>query len=170
MDKISCDICMDLIPLVQDGVASDDSVLAVKEHIKSCPQCRALYAVHPQTEIPSRKLEIKVKNKLQTFFAVLTCIGIFFGISLLVNEGILYMVLILPIIGACSYVIYHWSALWKIPPVLSIVFLIAHMISMLQGADFNLLGVVFWIVVITAFTELGTLIVGLMHFAFRKEN
>ena len=34
--KISCDVILDLMPLVKDGVASDDSSTIVKEHIKNC--------------------------------------------------------------------------------------------------------------------------------------
>ena len=33
--NISCDIILDLIPLVKDGVASEDSVKIVHEHIKA---------------------------------------------------------------------------------------------------------------------------------------
>ena len=40
MDKISCDICMDLIPLVKDGIASEDSCDAVKKHISKCEKCK----------------------------------------------------------------------------------------------------------------------------------
>ena len=43
MNEITCDVCMDLIPLVQDGVASQDSVLAVENHIKNC-FCKHIYA------------------------------------------------------------------------------------------------------------------------------
>ena len=32
MNEISCDVCMDLIPLVQDGIASEDSREAVEQH------------------------------------------------------------------------------------------------------------------------------------------
>lgn len=35
MNKISCDICMDLIPLVKDGIASEDSGNAVKNILMS---------------------------------------------------------------------------------------------------------------------------------------
>ena len=42
MNKISCEICKDLIPLVKDGIASEDSVAAVEEHIKECENCKAL--------------------------------------------------------------------------------------------------------------------------------
>ena len=45
MDKISCDICMDLIPLVKDGIASEDSCDAVKKHISKCEKCKVEFDV-----------------------------------------------------------------------------------------------------------------------------
>ena len=41
--EITCEMCMDLMPLVRDGVASEDSRLAVEDHLRSCPRCRDLY-------------------------------------------------------------------------------------------------------------------------------
>lgn len=170
MNKLSCDICMDLMPLVQDGVASEDSVLAVEEHIASCPVCRALYQAPPAAEKNDRAVAVKIKHKLQTFCAFLTVLGMFFGISLLENQGNLYILFVMPLIGACSYPVYRWKALWKDPLILSVLYLIAHMISLAQGAELNLLGMVLWILMITVFTDVGVLIVGLLHFAFRKEK
>ena len=40
MNKIDCEICMDLIPLVKDGIASEESYKAVEEHVKECETCR----------------------------------------------------------------------------------------------------------------------------------
>ena len=34
--KITCDMCLDLMPLVLDGLASEDSEKAVREHIAGC--------------------------------------------------------------------------------------------------------------------------------------
>lgn len=170
MRKISCDMCMDLIPLVQDGVASDDSALAVKEHIAACPQCRALYDERPPVEADPSRINTKIKTKLRSFFAFLVLIGMFFGISLLVQEGIFYIALFLPLLGACSYVVFHWKALWKMPILLGVLFLIAHGITVIQGEDLNLLGIAFLVLANSIMTDIGTLIVGLLHFAFRKEN
>lgn len=170
MSNISCDICMDLIPLVQDSVASEGSLLAVKQHIASCPQCRALYDERPPADADHPRLNAKVKTKLHGFFAFLVLLGIFFGISLLVQEGILYLELFLPLLGVCSYVVFRWKALWKMPLLLGVLFLIAHGITVLQGEDFNLLGVLFWLLINSVLTDMGTTIVGLLHFAFRKER
>ena len=45
MIKITCDMCMDLMPLVQDGVASEDSIAAVEQHIKTCSECKSVFEV-----------------------------------------------------------------------------------------------------------------------------
>lgn len=41
---IGCEICKDLLPLVEDGVASEASRAAVAAHLERCPDCRALAA------------------------------------------------------------------------------------------------------------------------------
>ena len=170
MNKISCDMCMDLLPLVQDGVASEDSSKAVEEHIKSCPRCRALYKDRPPIEIHNSRVAAKIKNKLHTFFALLTFLGMFFGVSLIINQNPLYIVFIMPVIGCCGYVVYHWKALWKIPVILTILFLLAYAILLLQGNVLDLLGILFLIALITVFADTGVLIAGFIHFAFRKEK
>ena len=38
--EIPCAVCRDLIPLVQDGVASPESEALVKAHLQTCPECR----------------------------------------------------------------------------------------------------------------------------------
>lgn len=43
MNEISCAVCMDLMPLVRDGVAGEDSCKAVHAHLAQCPDCRAIY-------------------------------------------------------------------------------------------------------------------------------
>ena len=58
MIQITCEICKDLIPLVQDGVASGDSASAVERHIQSCPQCRVMWEGQiPRPADSSRILE-----------------------------------------------------------------------------------------------------------------
>ena len=40
MIEISCQVCLDLIPLVKDNVASEDSKKLVLEHIRQCEACK----------------------------------------------------------------------------------------------------------------------------------
>lgn len=43
MDRVSCDVARDLMPLTLDDVASDDSKKIVEEHIETCETCKAYY-------------------------------------------------------------------------------------------------------------------------------
>ena len=61
MNKISCDICLDLIPLVEDDIASEDSRIAVIEHIKECESCRSYYS-GKNLSIPEMDDERVIKN------------------------------------------------------------------------------------------------------------
>ena len=45
-----CDIVTDLAPMYHDGVASDASKKFVKEHLKRCPECRAVYKKYRPVE------------------------------------------------------------------------------------------------------------------------
>lgn len=40
--KINCEIVMDLLPLYEEGLCSESSRTAVEEHLKECPNCRAM--------------------------------------------------------------------------------------------------------------------------------
>lgn len=41
--EITCDIAMDLVDIYTSGAASDDTENAVKEHLKTCKECRSFY-------------------------------------------------------------------------------------------------------------------------------
>lgn len=38
--KLLCEIVQDLLPLYEDDVCSQESKIAVEEHLKDCPICR----------------------------------------------------------------------------------------------------------------------------------
>lgn len=42
MDKISCEVIQDLLPLYCDGICSPDSQELVGQHLEHCPQCAGL--------------------------------------------------------------------------------------------------------------------------------
>ena len=42
MEKITCDVIRDLLPLYCDGVCSRDSRELVREHLEDCQECRSL--------------------------------------------------------------------------------------------------------------------------------
>jgi len=175
MNKISCDICKDLIPLVKDGIASADSCFAVKEHMEECVTCKKLYESEitaPSETNPDLELELgKLKRKLQIFSVMLMMFGAFFGLSLTASEEMFYNSLIMPVIGALGYVIFRWKAIYQIPVLLLIMQLLINCFGMVRGMEIMpVMGVVTWVAIYTIFVEIGVLVAGLLHFAFRKER
>lgn len=175
MYKISCDMCKDLLPLVKDGIASKDSCLAVEEHVKECEECKKLYKMDTEENpsiIPDLELELgKLKRKLQIFSVVLMMFGVFFGLSLTASEEMFYNSLIMPVIGALGYVIFRWKAIYQIPVLLLVMQLLINSFGMVRGMEIMpIMGVVTWVAIYTIFVEIGVLVAGLLHFAFRKER
>lgn len=89
MHEISCEICMDLIPLVLDGAASADSRRAVERHIQTCEICRAALSgeVIPESD-PEKSLGKAVK-RLKRLSAAVAAVFVLMGICLceLVFQG-----------------------------------------------------------------------------------
>lgn len=48
--RIDCGICADLMPLVEDGVACEQSREAVRKHLEDCEACRAKYRDFSEAE------------------------------------------------------------------------------------------------------------------------
>ena len=57
MDKISCSVVKDLLPLYVDGVLTEESCKLVKNHIDGCPACKVQYEKMKDTSSP-----VKVKT------------------------------------------------------------------------------------------------------------
>lgn len=174
MSKISCDICKDLIPLVKDEISTEDSRNAVKEHIKTCESCRKLYGDESleQSRNPDldRELE-KLKRRLQIFSTVLMMFGVFFGLSLTASEEMFYNSLVMPVIGGLGYVIFGWKAAYLVPGLLFLMQCLLNFFGMARGMEYvSLMEIVMWIGIYSIFVELGVVIAGLLHFAFRKER
>lgn len=174
MNKITCDICRDLIPLVKDGIASEDSRIVVEEHILECETCKALYAglLQEPSVNPDLDMELgKLKKRLQIFSAMLLMFGVFFGLSLTFSEEMFYNSLIMPVIGALGYILFRWNALYQVPLLLLVILLFINGFGMIRGMEvLPVMGVVTWAGIYSIFVGLGVLVAGLMHFAFRREK
>lgn len=171
MNLISCDLCMDLIPLVKDGVASLDSQTAVENHVSNCPVCRALYdgAVPPVPD--STDVFRKLRRRIQLFAAFLMMLGIFFGLSLTGGQGLFYNILIMPVIGALGYLLFRWKSLYQVPLLLLITHFAINLLGIARGMEhLDFYSLVMWTFFYSVFAALGSLAAGLLHFAFRKEH
>ena len=174
MNKITCDMCKDLMPLVTDGIASEDSRLAVEEHVKECEACKAIYdgLVQEPSVNPDLELELgKMKKRLQIFSAMLLMFGVFFGLSLTASDEMFYNSLIMPVIGVLGYVLFRWNAVYQVPILLLVMLFVINCFGMVRGMEvMSVYGVVMWVGIYCIFVELGVLVAGLLHYAFRKEH
>jgi len=174
VNKITCEICKDLMPLVKDGIASEDSRLAVEEHVKECENCKAIYDSSVQESFVNPDLERelgKLKKRLQIFSAMLLMFGVFFGLSLTASEEMFYNSLIMPVIGMLGYVLFRWNALYQVPLLLLGMLLLINCFGMVRGMEvMPVMGAVMWVGIYSIFVALGVLVAGLLHFVFRKDR
>ena len=171
MIKITCDMCTDLMPLVQDGVASEDSIVAVEHHIKTCPECKSMF--EGQVPIPSDGSQImkKIQRKVRLFMGMMLMFGVFFGLSLTASGELFLNSFIMPIIGGIGYYLFRWRALYLTPVLLLITHFFTNSVGMMRGMEsLDVMSVVMWSGIYSLFAIIGIVIAGLIHFAFRKEN
>ena len=170
MNEISCDTCMDLIPLVRDGIASGDSRDAVMAHIGQCGECRAFFdGETPQTDADEAFAKFRKKTSMAANAVMI--LGMVLGIGLTNGTGLLYNAIIMPLIGAVGYYIYSSKAFYSVPVLLALTY------SAVRLADFVGGGAVFgeeayfiWLVIYCVFALVGVTIASLLHFAFHKED
>lgn len=169
MNRISCDMCIDLMPLVQDGVASEDSRNAVLQHLQECPDCRALYEGEVPAPSNTRELLVKVKRRAQIFSAMVMMFGIFYGLMLTSGNGIFMNVVIMPIIGAIGYYLFRWRGLYIVPGLLLVTHFITNALG-LGGEYLDPFGLLTWTAIYCAMAFVGFTIAALLHFALRKDG
>lgn len=174
MNKISCDICIDLMPLVKDEVASDDSKKAVHEHIKSCADCKHIYGEEVIFENSEKKILNDMQKHLTYMCIIIIGVGILLGSSLTASQDMFYNILIMPTIGAMSYLLLEKKSIY----VCMAVFVASYLkclydISALlleNGIGISLIAPLFWPLIYVALTACGILIAALLHFGFSKED
>lgn len=177
MNKISCDTCMDLIPLVKDDIASGDSGLLVEEHIKTCETCRLIYIGEEQLEsqIDDKIIVSKIKKQLSYYLIVLILLGSVLGMMLTNSMNMFYNALIMPAIGGFGYLLLK-KKIALLPPCLFIFSTIWHLaqLYLMEGIPkgsniFNLLLMsVFYSAIYTFFSIIGIVIAWLLQYAFRR--
>lgn len=168
MDEISCGVCRDLLPLVRDGIASEESREAVERHLETCGACRALSAGEPPLPADMEEAFRKLLRKSRTFSAMALMFGLVFGLTLTAGSRVFYNSLIMPVAGALGYGVFRWKAAYLVPALL----LATHALTNLLGLGGEVLDVwslVMWTGIYCLLALTGTVIAGLLHFALRKE-
>ncbi|MCM1167821.1 MAG: zf-HC2 domain-containing protein [Lachnospiraceae bacterium] len=166
-NKITCDICRDLIPLVGDGVASADSEAAVRGHIAACGECAALFdgEITPEAPSASPKALLRAKRWLNGVYGALMLLGLYFGLSLTDSADMFLNCLIMPIAGAFGYLVFRWRALFAVPVIVLIMQVLITVLGLLGGGDgAEFLMVIFYIL----FALAGIAAAMLLHYAFGR--
>lgn len=143
MNKISCDTCLDLIPLVIDGISSEDSKKLVEEHIRECEECRKMYSEpvpvdNEDFDIDNDKILQKIKRKLYSFAGLILILGSLIGVNVGNSHNVFYNFLIMPILGGVSYLAFGKKAYLGSILVFIISFINQSINSYLSGYFLNL--------------------------------
>lgn len=171
MTKITCDMCMDLMPLVQDGVASADSMEAVKEHIKTCPSCKSVFEGIAPPPADGNQIMKKIQQKTRLFMGMILMFGVLFGLSLTATSELFLNTLIMPVIGAVGYYLFCWKSSYITPGLILVTHLVINTFGLLRGIEhLDYPSLFLWSGIYALFAGLGTVIAGLIHFALRKED
>lgn len=184
MDKISCDICMDLIPLVKDGIASEDSCDAVTKHISKCEKCKVEFDEikekkkinNEDIKINDKKIISKIKNQLIRGAIIMIVLGSFIGVGISESEWMFYNIVIMPIIGGVGYFIFRKKS-YILPISIFTLTYVWDFIKYMVESPTNKMGwreiltvPATWATIYTGLCTLGILIGFLLYIAFKKEG
>lgn len=173
----SCNIILDLIPLVKDGVASEESQALVHEHIKTCASCKEEYdlftVVTPDyTHIEDEKIIRTIKRSVFHTQIVVLIIGGIIGVALTNTMGLFYNLIIMPIIGGIGYLALKRYWFW-VPVGIFVLFSLYQIITSIFKIELNWLyvsGIFLYSLIFSGLVVLGVIITWLFIYAFKKEG
>lgn len=175
--NISCDMIFDLIPLVKDGIASDDSIKIVHDHIKSCDHCKAEFETFEtidmgSTSIEDEKLIRTIKRSIFMTQFIILIAGAIIGVALSNSMDMFYNLLIMPIIGGVSLIALKKK--WYLTPIgIFVLTYIWQTVIVIVSDGFywsDLCIGLYYSIIYAALVGLGTVIVMLIKFAFKRES
>lgn len=177
MNKMSCDVCMDLIPLVKDDIANSGSRLFVEEHIKTCEACNIIYMGKEQIEIKMDDSAVvnKIKRQISNFLIAIILIGTVFGMMITNSIDMFYNALIMPIIGAIGYILLKEKAI-LLTVCLFIFSSIWHIVQLFSSGGSRerfvdiVLAAMFYSAIYALFSLIGIFIAWLLKYAFGRDN
>lgn len=165
MHEISCEVCRDLIPLVNDGVASGESVEAVLQHCEHCRECAAF--LHQEIREDNHVFERKLNRSVNLYTAIVMMAVMMYGICLTGGNNMLMNAVIMPVCGILGFIVFGWKSVYKTP----VIILIFTSIHLLTAADHDgIAEVVMMVFLYSIFALIGMVIAALLKYAFQKEE
>jgi hypothetical protein len=173
----SCNVILDLIPLVKDGVASDESTILVNDHIKNCKSCQSEFETLEditlqESSIKDKKIIFAMKRSIFVTQIIILISGGILGIALSDSMGMFYNFTIMPIIGGVSVVTFKKK--WYFTPI--VIFTLSYLWQTIANivADgfewFALYTGLYYSIFYTFLTLLGVIIAMLLKITFKKER
>lgn len=173
--NLPCQMILDLIPLVKDGVASRESTDAVHEHLSACESCRAEYEslpTVPTATVNDKKVLASIKKNFMLLGVLLLCAGSLMGIFMSNSMNMFYNVLIMPAVGIVGCFLFKRR--WALVPVCILVFSYLWIfISSCLDSGFHLEALAYSIpyaVIYMLLAYIGIAIAALLKFAFGKDG
>ncbi len=167
--KITCDICMDLIPLVKDGIASEDSKEAVEEHVAECERCKMFYSGEGVPVPNWEKSFNKFVQKTRFWFILILMFGISFGLSLTAGQEMFYNSVLMPVVGVLGYVVFRWKAAYLVPVLMFVTDFLSWLLAVLRGVDgLSILDSLIYTLIYCIFVWIGVVLAGLVHWCISR--
>lgn len=118
------------------------------------------------TKMDGKHIWKRVQKSWDGFFLALLCVGIIFGVSLTNQADMFYNSLLMPIAGACGYILFRKHAFYKVPILLLVFYLIVSGVRAVSGGDaFDIYSAVVWVGIYSIFSVIGAGIAGLFYYA-----
>ncbi len=94
--KLSCNIIQDILPVVVEDLASEDTVKLINDHIETCPKCNEEYmelkaskisykAINKSETVPLKSISRKLKNKniyIGLLSALIICLSLVIALNI----------------------------------------------------------------------------------------
>lgn len=175
---ITCDICEDLMPLVMDHVASEDSKRAVQMHWKQCEYCREKYSGLDTSEkaIDDDKVLSNLKRKIYSMGILTVVLGLLLGIVLVDSNGVFYNFIIMPFVGGIGYLLLKQRWYYGTIGIMVIVYLYGLVQGFLEmNYEGESLGVyfqypLFYTIIFGILTVVGVVIAALLTYGLKGEG
>lgn len=157
--KISCEIIQDLIPLVNDGVASQESEQFVIQHCKECQECQSMLDRVPKMDEVkiNKQWKKRIRLSMLGFVLLLSLMACTFSATMHQFQNFI----LIPIIGALGYHLLR-KKVYYIYLFIIISHLIIHYIVQSLGT-----GIVFYTIIYWILLSIGIIIYQCFEYAFR---
>lgn len=168
---VSCEVIQDLLPLVEDGVASEDSCKLVKQHLSQCSKCTSNSTLELVQTIPDERLLQKIQTRLTRYGLVIILLGAILGSSLSYSMNLFNNVLLMPFLGALCFILLKKYWLRGLLSILATCYISIILISLYQQQYNSLFSLfvapLYYLVIYGVLLLIGVLIGKLLHFALK---